>query len=147
MEFSKCFDKWRRLEKQFATMIIQKELDVLKLEFAPNKQFKDWDLKITSEQDGEIKETTYEVKSDDKSLETWNICFEYYYNWEPSGIYASKADYIVYQIAWEFYIKPRAELLADLAVVEKKNVDGGDGNRSKMFLISKEKFDLIFNKY
>ena len=51
-------------------MIMQKELDVLKLEFAPNKQFKDWDLKITSEKNGEIKETTYEVKSDDKSLET-----------------------------------------------------------------------------
>lgn len=144
MEFSKCLDKWKYLEKKFATMLIQKELDVLKLEFAPNGVFKERDLKVTHD---DWKETTYELKSDDKSLETWNICFEYCYNWEPSGVFVSKADCIVYQIWWDFYIKPRAELLADLALIEKRNIDGWDGNKSKMFLISREKFDLIFNKY
>ena len=96
--FDRELAKGKRIEREFVSKMIRDELDLLKVEFAPNKAFKDWDVKVVYDNDGKEVEKTYEIKSDDKSLETGNICFEYACNGEPSGIYASKADYIVYQM-------------------------------------------------
>ena len=112
--FDRELAKGKRIEKEFVKKMIDKELNILKIEIAPNKVFKDWDVKLTIDSFGEEKEITYEIKSDDKSLETGNICFEYVCNGKPSGIYASKADIIVYQMGGEYYAKPRAELLIKL---------------------------------
>ena len=68
------------MEKEFAIKMIKKELDILEVEFAPNKAFKDWDVKIKYNKNGEVMERTFEIKSDDKSMETGNICFEYMCN-------------------------------------------------------------------
>ena len=103
--FSECLDKWKQIEKEFVIKMIRKQLDILKIEFAPNQVFKDRDVKILYNKNWEKRESTFEIKSDDKSEETWNICFEYMCNEQPSWIYASKADCIVYQIWWEFYWK------------------------------------------
>lgn len=144
--FDRCLYKGRKIEKEFVIKMIWKELDILNVEFAPNKSFKDWDVKIKYNDNNEIKESTYEIKSDDKSMETGNICFEYMCNGKPSGIYASKADYIVYQIGWEYYMKPRAELLINLWFVEKTSVDGWDWDRARMYLVNKNKLWVLFNK-
>ena len=144
--FSECLDKWKQIEKEFVIKMIRKQLDILKIEFAPNQVFKDRDVKILYNKNWEKRESTFEIKSDDKSEETWNICFEYMCNEQPSWIYASKADCIVYQIWWEFYWKNRARLLIDLNNIEKKSVVWWDWNRAKMYLIDKSKFTNLFTK-
>ena len=144
--FDRCLNKWKKMEKEFAIKMIKKELDILEVEFAPNKAFKDWDVKIKYNENGEVMERTFEIKSDDKSMETGNICFEYMCNWKPSWIYASKADYIVYQIGWEYYMKPRAELLIRLWFIEKSAVKGWDWDRARIYLVNKDKLDVLFNK-
>ena len=68
------------MEKEFAIKMIKKELDILEVEFATNKAFNDWDVKIKYNENGEVMERTFEIKSDDKSMETGNICFEYMCN-------------------------------------------------------------------
>ena len=144
--FSECLDKWKQIEKEFVIKMIRKQLDILKIEFAPNQVFKDRDVKILYNKNWQQRESTFEIKSDDKSEETWNICFEYMCNEQPSWIYASKADCIVYQIWWEFYWKNRARLLIDLNNIEKKSVVWWDWNRAKMYLIDKSKFTNLFTK-
>lgn len=144
--FNECLEKWKQIEKEFVIKMIKKQLNILQIEFAPDKPFKDRDIKMLYYKDWEQKESTFEIKSDDKSQETWNICFEYMCNWRPSWIYASKADYIVYQVWWEFYMKPRAELLINLNFVEKKSVKWWDWDRAKMYLIDKNKLNVLFTK-
>lgn len=141
--FQECLEKWRQKEKEFAIKMIQKELNLLKVEFAPDEAFKDRDVKLTY---NDWKEETYEVKLDDKSIETWNICFEFACNKKPSWIFNSKADYIVYQIWWEYYIRERWVLLALLSNMQKEEVKWWDWNRARMFLVNKDKLNLLFNK-
>ena len=145
--FSESLEKGKQIEKEFVIRMIRKQLDILKIEFAPDGVFKDRDIRMLYNKNWEQKESTFEIKSDDKSLETWNICFEYMCNWQPSWIYASKADVIVYHIWWEFYRKSRARLLLDLDKMnDKKSVIGWDGNRAEMFLIDRNKFIDLFTK-
>ena len=145
--FEECLEKWKQIENEFVIRLIKKQLKILKIEFSDDDvQFKDYDLKITYKKDWKPITKTFEIKSDDKSLETWNICFEYACNWEPSWIFNSKADFIVYQICWNFYIKERWKLITNLNFVEKKSVEWWDWNRAKMFIVNKDKLLLLFNK-
>lgn len=145
--FSESLEKWKQIEKEFVIKMIKKQLDILKIEFSPqDKSFKDRDVRMLYNKDWQQKESTFEIKSDDKSQDTWNICIEYMCNNKPSWIYASKADYIVYQIWGEFYMKSRPELLINLNFVEKKSVNWWDWDRAKMYLINKNKLNLLFTK-
>lgn len=143
MDFNKTLESWKKIEKEFAKIMIDRYSNIEKVEFAPDKQFKDWDVKITV---GWI-ERTYEIKRDFKSQETWNIALEIKYNWKPSGIFASKADFIIYCLNEnEFYWQNRWELLYRIADINKYKTMWWDGERAEMYIIAKELLPLLFNK-
>lgn len=143
MEFSKTLESWKKIEREFAKIMIDRYSNIEKVEFAPDKQFKDWDVKITV---GWI-ERTYEIKRDFKSQETWNIALEIKCNWKPSGIFASKADFIIYCLNEnEFYWQNRWELLYRIADINKYKTMWWDGERAEMYIIAKELLPLLFNK-
>lgn len=143
MEFAKTLESWKKIEREFAKIMIDRYADIEKVEFAPDTQFKDWDVKITV---GWI-ERTYEIKRDFKSQETWNIALEIKCNWKPSGIFASKADFIIYCLnEKEFYWQNRWELLYRIADINKYKTMWWDGERAEMYIIAKELLPLLFNK-
>lgn len=143
MEFQKTLESWKKIEREFAKIMIDRYTDIEKVEFAPDTQFKDWDVKITV---GWI-ERTYEVKRDYKSQETWNIALEIKCNWKPSWIFASKADFIIYCLNEnEFYWQNRWELLYRIADINKYKTVWWDGERAEMYIIAKELLPLLFNK-
>ena len=142
MEFSKTLESWKKIEKEFVKKMLDM-YDVEKVEFAPDTQFKDWDVKLTIWG----KEVLYEVKRDYKSQETLNIALEIKCNWKPSGIFASKADFIIYCLNEnEFYFRNRWELLYDLCDIAKYKTLGWDGERAEMYIISKELLPILFRK-
>lgn len=143
MEFAKTLESWKKIEREFAKIMIDTYSNIEKVEFAPDTQFKDWDVKITV---GWI-ERTYEIKRDFKSQETWNIALEIKCNWKPSGIFASKADFIIYCLNEnEFYWQSRWELLYRIADINKYKTMWWDGERAEMYIIAKELLPLLFNK-
>lgn len=143
MDFKTTLEWWKETERAFASKLIQKCKDIEEIRFAPNQQFKDWDIKVK----WNWKEKTYEIKRDFKSQETNNLALEVRCNNKPSGLYASKADYIVFCLSeGEFYFQNRWELLYRLDYMWKKLVKWWDGNRSEMYLVSKEELPLLFNK-
>lgn len=142
MEFNKTLESWKKIEKAFVKKMIDM-YDIEKVEFAPDTQFKDWDVKITIW----WKEVSYEIKRDFKSQETWNIALEIRCNNKPSGIFASKADYIIYCLNDnEFYRQNRWELLYRVADINKYKTLGWDWERAEMYIIAKELLPLLFNK-
>ena len=142
MEFAKTLESWKKIEKEFVKVMMDK-CEIQKIEYAPDKQFKDRDVKLTIN----WIERTYEIKRDFKSQETWNIALEIKCNWKPSGIYASKADYIIYCLNEnEFYWQDRWELLYRIADINKYKTLGWDGERAEMYIIAKELLPLLFNK-
>jgi len=90
------------------------------------------------------KEITYEVKSDRRSEETGKCCIEYMYNWNASGIFASKADYIVYYCNKKWRIQERWMLLAKPCEIEKEIKPGWDYWLSRLFLFSVDKLPELF---
>lgn len=145
MDFDKTLESWKKIEKAFVKKMLDM-YDIEKVEFAPDIQFKDWDVKLTIN----WIEKTYEVKRDYKSQETWNIALEIKCNWKPSGIFASKADYIIYCLSEdEFYFRNRWELLYDLCDIakwKKYKTLGWDGERAEMYIISKELLPILFRR-
>ena len=142
MEFSKTLESWKKIEKAFVKKMLDM-YDIEKVEFAPDIQFKDRDVKLTIWG----KEVSYEIKRDYKSQETWNIALEIKCNWKPSGIFASKADYIIYCLSEdEFYFRNRWELLYDLCDIAKYKTLGWDWERAEMYIISKELLPILFRK-
>ena len=143
MDFNKTLESWKKIEREFAKIMIDRYSNIEKVEFAPDTQFKDWDVKITV---GWI-DRTYEIKRDFKSQETWNIALEIKCNWKPSWIFASKADFIIYCLNEnEFYWQNRWELLYRIADINKYKTMWWDGERAEMYIIAKELLPLLFNK-
>lgn len=142
MDFKETLEWWKKIEKEFVKKMLDM-YDIEKVEFAPDTQFKDRDVKLTIN----WIERTYEVKRDYKSKETWNIALEIKCNWKPSGIFASKADFIIYCLNEnEFYWQSRWELLYRIADINKYKTMWWDGERAEMYIISKELLPLLFNK-
>ncbi len=99
--------------------------------------FKEYDLIITK--DG--KETKIEVKSDKQASKTGNLAIEYECNNKPSGITSSTADYWIYFIV---YPEEKREECFKIPIDDLKNivetcrqVSGGDGMRSRLYLVKK----------
>ena len=144
--FNECLDAGTDVERKFAEKLLHFK-SVKKIEFAPNKQFKDRDIKATIERERWDEEVLFEVKRDFKSQETWNIALEIKCNWKPSWIFASKADYIIYCLSEEeFYFQNRGELLYRIADINKYKTLWGDWERAEMYIIAKELLPLLFNK-
>lgn len=144
MSFESDLENGRRVEKELAQKLVCR--DIMKLEYAPKESYKDWDLKITYEDNGKVCEKTFEVKDDIISAQTWNVWFEYRCFGKPSWIYASKADYIVYHLNNRFYYQDRWELLYRLDKVEKTDVSWWDNNQSQMYIVSKKYLNNLFNE-
>lgn len=143
MDFKITLESWKKIERDFASKMLLKCSDIEKLEFAPNEQFKDWDVKLI----WNWKEKTYEIKRDFKSQDTENIAIEIRCNNKPSGLFASKADYFVICLdEWEFYFQNRGELLYRLEYMDKPLVKWWDWDRAEMYLIPKEDLPLLFHK-
>ena len=95
------------------------------------------------------KQTKYEVKADKLTAKTNNITIEFNYNDKPSGISETMADYYAYFVIhseekYDLYLIP----VEEIKKIIKDNpfnrvVNGGDNNKSKMYLF---KLDL-FKKY
>ena len=135
---------WRNTEIEFASILLKR--GARKLEFAPDGQFQDWDIKATFILDGVEKEYTYEVKIDRKSRETPNVWFEYKCSWHVSGIFVSKADFIVYKVEDKFYCMPRPELLVRLDFVNKLKRKGWDHEESDLFIVNKSDFFAFISR-
>lgn len=102
----------------------------------------DYDIKMITKD----KEITYEVKSDTMADKTGNFVIEFRFKWEASGIYESKADFVVYYIMWEWRIQKRSELILRLWEVEKEIKRWWDGWNSELYIIKVEKLPELFEK-
>ena len=140
MSFIIDFKVGKTAEKKFAKYLIDFPWFV-SLEM-PRGKCKDWDIILTTKD----KIITYEVKSDTMADKTWNFVVEYRFRWEASGIYASKADFIVYNILWEWRIQKRAELILRLQETEKREVKWWDGWNSDLYIIKVEELPNLFEK-
>lgn len=92
--FDNSLKLWKKAERRYAQVLKDRYWDnLVDLEFAPDKTFKDWDIRIKVLEDWEVHVKTYEIKSDTKSQETWNFVVEFYSRGKPSWIARTKADY------------------------------------------------------
>ena len=136
-----------KFQKQLANGNIYEMRSLMYMEHDTYEQkqgkFKPYDLIITH------KSKTYkiEVKSDRQAGRTGNMAIEYECNNKPSGITSTEADFYIYFIIYMDDIQedglPREEcykipIKKLIKIAEKcRNVRGGDGNRSCMYLVNK----------
>lgn len=137
--FKEDLEEWKKIEREFATKLMR--FDLVDLHFS-QWVFKDYDIKATFNRNWKLIEKTYEVKRDKKSDTSGNVWIEYMCNGEPSGIYTSKADVIVYKLGDKFYYADRVKLIIELSKLHKWDVVWWDWDNSQMFLIPKEVFKL-----
>ena len=94
--------------------------------------------------------TKVEVKSDKLTHKTGNIAIEYRCNGKKSGIRSTQADFWVYFVitpqGHDVYKVPVDELKA--ICVKGRKMKGGDGNRSRMYLVKKDQLNIfLIEKY
>lgn len=116
------------------------------VEFSPMKRFSEWDVKVTH---GSL-EAKYEVKSDRLSAKTGNLCIEYECAGKPSGISTTQADYYAYFIIHgcdqDLYLIPVECIKKLIAQGVYKKLKGGDGYRSRFYLVPKAVFAEYLTK-
>jgi hypothetical protein len=139
MTFKEDLEKWIEAEKQFVQYLCTCP-NFVWVELSQWK-FKDYDIKLTSTD----RVVTYEVKSDLKAQETGNYCIEYRYYDKPSGIYTSKADYIVYNVMWQWRMQSRWELLLRLDKLKKSSVKWWDWKKSDLWLLKVDTLPILFD--
>ena len=140
MSFTNDLKIWEDAQIEFAKVLLSTR-KITKLEFA-QWRFKDWDIKISVP----TWEETYEIKFDTMAKDTGNFVIETRCSGIASGIYRSKADYIVYNIKWEWRIQERWELILRLIDTEKRITKWGDWHRAEMYVISCEELPNLFTK-
>jgi hypothetical protein len=101
-------------------------------------RFKEYDFVLTKNE----QRVHVEVKSDNLTQRTGNLCIEFECNKKPSGITATTADYWVYYVVNknaedDAYLFP----IADLREMAPKYraISGGDGYRARMYLMPRTK--------
>lgn len=96
-------------------------------------KFKPYDIELTTDNGKRY----IEVKCDRLAHKTGNLAIEYECNGQPSGLNSTKAHIWIYFIVHtkEVFIIP-VKKLKEL-INNCKSVNGGDGYRSKMFLLPK----------
>lgn len=142
--FENDLKEWKKAEREFAARLLQ--WDVRKLEIVPdNVQFKDYDIKATINKNGKDVEATYEVKTNPIFNTTGDVCFEVSCNGVPSGVYSSKADYIVYKLWPNFYYQDRWKLLLMLNKLPHEEKMGWDGGRCTLYIVKWEYLSDLFN--
>lgn len=107
--------------------------------------FKEWDVKMTK--DGF--DLTFEVKADRLATKTGNMAIEIACSGKPSGLTASKADYWAYFIhgTRDWYMMDTEELRDMLKAKKYREVNGGDGWRSRMVLVPLKDLEAFRQTY
>jgi hypothetical protein len=116
------------------------------VEFAPIQRFVEWDVKVKR---GAL-EAKYEVKSDRLSAKTGNLCIEYECSGQPSGISTTQANYYAYFVIYashhDLYLIPVERIKELIAQGGCKKLGGGDGYRSRFYLMPKALFAEYITK-
>lgn len=138
--FKEDLEIWKEIEREFASKLFKWK--------ASNVEVSEWkhperDVRATFHKQGQTYEKTFEIKTDLQAEKTGNVWIEYMYKWKPSGIYTSKADYIVYKIWDKFYYADRLKLIIELSKCLKADVCGGDDDNSQMWLVKRDIFNLL----
>lgn len=110
---------------------------------SPIGLFKGYDIVDLSDEENPL---FFEVKADKMAHKTGNIAIEFECFNKRSGIETSTADYwavfvVINEKQYNLYMIPRNEIIK--MIINKKYfkiVDGGDYNRSKMYLFKLEEF-------
>lgn len=139
--FAEDLKEWQKIEREFAKKLIDRKLN--SLEFAPDRKFTDRDIKIRFNKDWKEIEKTFELKYDRQVWDTHNVWIEYMLDWKPSGIYTSKADYVVYKLWDKFYYADRLKLIIELSKVLKSDVVWWDNDKSQLWLVKEDVFKLL----
>lgn len=91
----------------------------------------------------------YEVKADNRTWETGNLCIEFAYRGEDSGITSTKADYYIYFVrsphnahGYYCYYKIPIRVLKSTInnMRSKRTIKCGYQNRSECYLVNQMKF-------
>lgn len=109
---------------------------------SPYSKFEDYDFKVKFK---DWTEKSYEVKHDLRAQETWNFVIEHSNKWEPSWIYISTADYIVYRIIDKWYVEEREKLIERIKKCKKRDVKWWDWRRSWLYVISIKELPNLFD--
>lgn len=132
---------WKEFELRFARYL-RDELWAYDITFAPDRCFRDWDIKATMN----WVEVTYEIKSDRKSEYTWNTCIEYKYKWQPSWVDWTKADYFIIYSDKKRRMQQTDELRKRLENTKKRSVMGGNGDLTTSWLIRCSLMPTLFEQ-
>jgi predicted AAA+ superfamily ATPase len=132
--------KFGRLYENLLLNYIHEDFE--EVEFAPDNQFTEWDVKISK---GNFV-CKYEVKADRMTNRTGNVFIEYECNNRPSGISITQADIYAYFVIkssndQDCYIIPVKYIKTLIENGDFKKVSQcGDGKRVKGFLMPLNKF-------
>ena len=115
----------------------------------PKKRFKEWDFGLKNHKEDE-EYTYFECKNDRRAKDTGNLAIEYECSKKPSGISTTKADFYVYFIEGTrtWYEIPTDDIRT--LINEKKytrNIAGGDGWKTRMYLFPCSMFESYKNEY
>lgn len=141
--FKQDLQEWRKVEREFASRLLK--YDVKKIEFS-EWRFPWRDVRATFIKDWKEVERTYEIKRDRQVEDTWNVVIEYMYKWQPSGIYTSESNYIIYKLWDKFYYTDRIRFIIELSKCLKADVCGWDNDNSQMWLVKRDVFNLLTNE-
>lgn len=141
--FNDDLKEWKKAEREFAKRLMR--WDVVDIQFS-QWEFPWRDIKATFNICGKLVERTYEVKEDRQADTTWNVWIEYMYKWQPSGIYTSESNYIVYKIWDKFYYADRLKFIIELSKIVKQDVVWWDDDNVQMWLVKRDVFNLLMTE-
>lgn len=141
--FNDDLKEWKKAEREFASRLMR--WDVVDIQFS-QWEFPWRDIKATFNKWGNLVEKTYEVKEDRQADTTWNVWIEYMYKWQPSGIYTSESNYIVYKIWDKFYYADRLKFIIELNKIVKQDVVWWDDDNVQMWLVKRDVFNLLMTE-
>ena len=141
--FNDDLKEWKKAEREFAKRLMR--WDVVDIQFS-QWEFPWRDIKVTFNICGKLVERTYEVKEDRQADTTWNVWIEYMYKWNPSWIYTSSADILVYKIWDKFYYADRLRFIIELSKVVKQDVVWWDDDNVQMWLVKRDVFNLLMTE-
>lgn len=139
--FKEDLEEWKKAEREFAALLIStwwaSEVKI------PEWRFPDYDI-WAKKRGG--REKTFEIKTNKIYNTTGDVAFEVHNGWKPSAILTSKADYIVYQLGWEFYYQETWLLRWLLHTLPHEEKMWGDGGKSTLYIIKWEYMSDLFKK-
>jgi hypothetical protein len=133
----------KEAELDFAWILLKRGKWTISNIELPEWKFEDYDMMVTYPS----WDISFEVKKDNIRPRSREIWIEFQDGWRPSGISASKADFYVYNLGWEYWSTPRSRLLNLLLTTENKRLcQWGDSWEVKLWVIPENEFYSIAKK-